>query len=157
MVTDLLAIVLANATTVESHTLYMLEKTSKCIKDTVNDHILWKHPKSRRKDASIDDEAEHGCRLWRPARQSRDHLEVAAYGGQRGGAAIVKWLHENRKEGCTTNAMDRAAGNGCRLWRPARRSRDRKVASRESQGGMHDIRHGRQVDSDELSTTVIEI
>jgi len=25
---------------------------------------------------------------------------------------VVKWLHENRKEGCTTNAMDWAAKNG---------------------------------------------
>jgi hypothetical protein len=24
----------------------------------------------------------------------------------------VKWLHENRSEGCTAQAMDRAAGNG---------------------------------------------
>ncbi len=30
----------------------------------------------------------------------RDHLDV------------VKWLHQNRKEGCTTNAMDLAANNG---------------------------------------------
>jgi hypothetical protein len=25
---------------------------------------------------------------------------------------VVKWLHENRKEGCTREAMDTAAGNG---------------------------------------------
>ena len=25
---------------------------------------------------------------------------------------VIKWLHENRKEGCTTDAMDFAAGNG---------------------------------------------
>jgi hypothetical protein len=24
---------------------------------------------------------------------------------------VVQWLHENRKEGCTTKAMDCAAGN----------------------------------------------
>ena len=25
---------------------------------------------------------------------------------------VVKWLHENRNEGCTTDAMDHAASNG---------------------------------------------
>ena len=25
---------------------------------------------------------------------------------------VVQWLHDNRSEGCTTDAMDRAAGKG---------------------------------------------
>ncbi len=29
-----------------------------------------------------------------------------------GHLAVVKWLHENRTEGCTTDAMDDAASNG---------------------------------------------
>ena len=38
-----------------------------------------------------------------------NHMDYAAYNGY---IEVVKWLHENRKEGCTTNAMDYAAIKG---------------------------------------------
>jgi hypothetical protein len=38
------------------------------------------------------------------------HLCVAT-----GHLHVVKWLHENRKEGCTREALDTAAGNGTLL------------------------------------------
>ena len=34
------------------------------------------------------------------------------YAAQNGHLETVKWLHQNRKEGCTRNAMDAAARNG---------------------------------------------
>ena len=34
------------------------------------------------------------------------------YAAQFGHLDVVKWLHENRTEGCTTDAMDLAAKNG---------------------------------------------
>ena len=39
----------------------------------------------------------------------KDMMNLAAENGH---LEVVKWLSENRKEGCTTDAMDRAARNG---------------------------------------------
>jgi len=40
---------------------------------------------------------------------TKDAMDLAAENGH---LEIVKWLHENRTEGCTTNAMNSAARNG---------------------------------------------
>ena len=40
---------------------------------------------------------------------SSDVIDTAA---RKGCLNIIKWLHENRNDGCTTNAMDYAATNG---------------------------------------------
>ena len=34
------------------------------------------------------------------------------YAAKKGRLDVVKWLHDNRKEGCTTRAMNKAAKNG---------------------------------------------
>jgi hypothetical protein len=34
------------------------------------------------------------------------------FASEKGHLHIVEWLHENRNEGCTTKAMDKAALNG---------------------------------------------
>ena len=64
----------------------------------------------------MDDAAIHG-RLdvvkWLHENRTEGCTKVAMNHAACGGFIdIVKWLHENRTEGCTTGAMDLAAANG---------------------------------------------